>query len=75
MEQNRSVSISVYIRSHRGTDPSSKKMHDFFMSLKQSDGSFLVSYHGEVDVRWVVAFYNSGHLSFGVFLLAGFIVF
>ncbi|KAI0824323.1 terpenoid cyclases/Protein prenyltransferase [Trametes gibbosa] len=30
-----------------------KKMYDFFMSLKQPDGSFLVSHHGEVDVRGV----------------------
>ncbi|KAH9934610.1 terpenoid cyclases/Protein prenyltransferase [Amylocystis lapponica] len=28
-----------------------KKMYDFFMSLKQPDGSFLVSHYGEVDVR------------------------
>ncbi|KIY49794.1 terpenoid cyclases/Protein prenyltransferase [Fistulina hepatica ATCC 64428] len=30
-----------------------KKMYDFFMSLKQPDGSFLVSHHGEVDVRGI----------------------
>ncbi|KAG6816896.1 hypothetical protein H0H87_001849 [Tephrocybe sp. NHM501043] len=30
-----------------------KKMYDFFMSLKQSDGSFLVTHHGEVDVRGI----------------------
>lgn len=35
------------------TDGTSKKMYDFFMSLKQPDGSFLVSHHGEVDVRCV----------------------
>ncbi|KZT64521.1 terpenoid cyclases/Protein prenyltransferase [Daedalea quercina L-15889] len=28
-----------------------KKMYDFFMSVKQPDGSFLVCHHGEVDVR------------------------
>ena len=28
-------------------------MYDFFMSLKQADGSFLVCHHGEVDVRCV----------------------
>ncbi|KAH9840869.1 terpenoid cyclases/Protein prenyltransferase [Rhodofomes roseus] len=28
-----------------------QKMYEFFMSVKQSDGSFLVSHHGEVDVR------------------------
>ncbi|EKM50973.1 uncharacterized protein PHACADRAFT_212873 [Phanerochaete carnosa HHB-10118-sp] len=30
-----------------------KKMYNFFMSLKQSDGSFLVSHHAEVDVRGI----------------------
>ncbi|KAJ7186770.1 terpenoid cyclases/protein prenyltransferase alpha-alpha toroid [Mycena filopes] len=30
-----------------------KKMYDFFMSLKQSDGSFLVAHHSEVDVRGI----------------------
>ncbi|KAG6841519.1 hypothetical protein C0991_010133 [Blastosporella zonata] len=30
-----------------------KKMYTFFMSLKQPDGSFLVSHHGEVDVRGI----------------------
>ncbi|KAI0073085.1 terpenoid cyclases/Protein prenyltransferase [Panus rudis PR-1116 ss-1] len=30
-----------------------KKMYDFFMSLKQPDGSFLVSHNGEVDVRGI----------------------
>lgn len=30
-----------------------KKMYGFFMSLKQPDGSFLVSHHGEVDVRGI----------------------
>ncbi|KAH9940138.1 terpenoid cyclases/Protein prenyltransferase [Epithele typhae] len=30
-----------------------RKMYDFFMSLKQPDGSFLVSHHGEVDVRGI----------------------
>ncbi|TFK87888.1 terpenoid cyclases/Protein prenyltransferase [Polyporus arcularius HHB13444] len=30
-----------------------KKMYDFFMSLKRRDGSFLVSHHGEVDVRGI----------------------
>ncbi|GJE90616.1 terpenoid cyclase/Protein prenyltransferase [Phanerochaete sordida] len=30
-----------------------KKMYNFFMSLKQPDGSFLVSHHGEVDVRGI----------------------
>ncbi|TBU21726.1 terpenoid cyclases/Protein prenyltransferase [Dichomitus squalens] len=29
------------------------KMYNFFMSLKQADGSFLVSHHGEVDVRGI----------------------
>lgn len=28
-----------------------KKMYEFFMSVKQPDGSFLVSHYGEVDVR------------------------
>ncbi|KAI0919633.1 hypothetical protein AcW1_003166 [Taiwanofungus camphoratus] len=28
-----------------------KNMYDFLMSLKQPDGSFLVTHHGEVDVR------------------------
>jgi protein farnesyltransferase subunit beta len=32
---------------------SSKKIYDFFMSLKQPDGSFLVMRDGEVDVRGV----------------------
>jgi protein farnesyltransferase subunit beta len=27
------------------------KMYNFFMSLKQPDGSFLVAHHAEVDVR------------------------
>ncbi|KAJ7034695.1 terpenoid cyclases/protein prenyltransferase alpha-alpha toroid [Mycena alexandri] len=30
-----------------------KKMYNFFMSLKQSDGSFLVAHHSEVDVRGI----------------------
>ncbi|KAI0324706.1 terpenoid cyclases/Protein prenyltransferase [Cubamyces sp. BRFM 1775] len=30
-----------------------QKMYRFFMSLKQPDGSFLVSHHGEVDVRGI----------------------
>ncbi|KAF8649327.1 hypothetical protein AX16_005882 [Volvariella volvacea WC 439] len=30
-----------------------KKLYDFFMSLKQKDGSFLVSHSGEVDVRGI----------------------
>ncbi|CAK5263324.1 unnamed protein product [Mycena citricolor] len=30
-----------------------KKMYEFFMSLKQPDGSFLVAHHSEVDVRGV----------------------
>ncbi|KAI0750474.1 terpenoid cyclases/Protein prenyltransferase [Fomes fomentarius] len=30
-----------------------KKLYQFFMSLKQPDGSFLVSHHGEVDVRGI----------------------
>ncbi|KAF8342461.1 terpenoid cyclases/protein prenyltransferase alpha-alpha toroid [Amanita rubescens] len=30
-----------------------EKMHGFFMSLKQKDGSFLVTKHGEVDVRGI----------------------
>ncbi|KAJ7280332.1 terpenoid cyclases/protein prenyltransferase alpha-alpha toroid [Mycena rebaudengoi] len=30
-----------------------KKMYDFFMSLKQPDGSFLVAHHSEVDVRGI----------------------
>ncbi|CAL1702978.1 unnamed protein product [Somion occarium] len=30
-----------------------EKMYDFFMSLKQPDGSFLVTYDGEVDVRGI----------------------
>ncbi|KAI0738353.1 terpenoid cyclases/Protein prenyltransferase [Daedaleopsis nitida] len=30
-----------------------KKVYEFFMSLKQPDGSFLVSHHGEVDVRGI----------------------
>lgn len=42
-----------YLRIHDDADISSKKMYDFFMSLKQPDGSFLVSHHGEVDVRYV----------------------
>src|ERR1700722_16915566 len=29
-----------------------EKMYGFFMSLKQSDGSFLVTHHAEVDVRF-----------------------
>ena len=31
-----------------------KKMYNFFMSLKEPDGSFLVTHHAEVDVRCVV---------------------
>ncbi|KAJ7905003.1 terpenoid cyclases/protein prenyltransferase alpha-alpha toroid [Mycena leptocephala] len=30
-----------------------KKMYNFFMSLKQPDGSFLVAHHSEVDVRGI----------------------
>ncbi|KAJ3482523.1 hypothetical protein NLI96_g6922 [Meripilus lineatus] len=30
-----------------------KKCYDFFMSLKQPDGSFLVAHHAEVDVRGI----------------------
>ncbi|KAF9488111.1 terpenoid cyclases/Protein prenyltransferase [Pleurotus eryngii] len=30
-----------------------KKMYQFFMSLKQPDGSFLVAHHAEVDVRGI----------------------
>ncbi|KAF9481479.1 terpenoid cyclases/Protein prenyltransferase [Pholiota conissans] len=30
-----------------------KKMYDFFLSLKQKDGSFLVAHHSEVDVRGI----------------------
>ncbi|KAG2002264.1 farnesyltransferase subunit beta [Coprinopsis cinerea AmutBmut pab1-1] len=30
-----------------------KKVYEFFMSLKQPDGSFLVSHHAEVDVRGI----------------------
>ncbi|TEB26162.1 farnesyltransferase subunit beta [Coprinellus micaceus] len=30
-----------------------KKIYDFFMSLKQKDGSFLVAHHSEVDVRGI----------------------
>lgn len=30
-----------------------KKMYKFFMSLKQPDGSFLVTHHAEVDVRGI----------------------
>ncbi|KAG5646784.1 hypothetical protein DXG03_002161 [Asterophora parasitica] len=30
-----------------------KKMYEFFMSVKQPDGSFLVAHHAEVDVRGV----------------------
>lgn len=28
-------------------------MYKYFMSLKQPDGSFLVTHHAEVDVRFV----------------------
>jgi hypothetical protein len=31
----------------------SEKMYEYFMGLKQKDGSFLVTKHGEVDVRCV----------------------
>ena len=40
--------------SHMRGDVCRQKMYDFFMSLKQRDGSFLVSHHGEVDVRSAV---------------------
>lgn len=43
---------ALFSMVYRRTDPSSKKMYGFFMSLKQPDGSFLVSHHGEVDVRY-----------------------
>ena len=36
-----------------GFDVYSEKMYQFFMSLKQPDGSFLVAHHAEVDVRYV----------------------
>lgn len=29
-------------------------MYDFFMSLKQPDGAFLVAHHAEVDVRFAL---------------------
>jgi protein farnesyltransferase subunit beta len=35
------------------TSKKRKKMYNFFMSLKQPDGSFLVAHHSEVDVRYV----------------------
>ncbi len=33
----------------------SEKMYKYFMNLKQKDGSFLVTKHGEVDVRCVLS--------------------
>ena len=48
----RSLFAEAIILGHRSlTEVHRKKMYDFFMSLKQPDGSFLVSHHGEVDVR------------------------
>jgi prenyltransferase beta subunit len=31
-----------------------EKLYKFFMSLKEPDGSFLVTHHAEVDVRFVI---------------------
>lgn len=39
-----------------------EKLYKFFMSLKQPDGSFIVSHHGEVDVRYGF-YYNTGTLA------------
>jgi protein farnesyltransferase subunit beta len=30
-----------------------EKLYKFFMSLKQADGSFLVTHHAEVDMRYI----------------------
>ena len=35
-------------------DDCSEKMYKFFMSLKQKDGSFMVTHHSEGDVRYVI---------------------
>ncbi|KAI0338827.1 terpenoid cyclases/Protein prenyltransferase [Trametopsis cervina] len=40
--------------NHGGWDKIDREgLYDFFMSLKQPDGSFLVSHYGEVDVRGI----------------------
>ncbi|KAJ7827283.1 terpenoid cyclases/Protein prenyltransferase [Mycena leptocephala] len=40
-------------RNTRANFQKKKKMYNFFMSLKQPDGSFLVAHHSEVDVRGI----------------------
>src|SRR5713226_7668150 len=39
------------------------KLYKWYMSLKQSDGSFIVSTHGEVDVRYGCTLSMNGSLS------------
>jgi hypothetical protein len=44
--------LFVFINLHRRDEVHSAQMYKFFMSLKQPDGSFLVTHHAEVDVRY-----------------------
>ncbi|KZV63174.1 terpenoid cyclases/Protein prenyltransferase [Peniophora sp. CONT] len=39
-----------------------EKLYKFFMSLKQPDGSFIVSHHGEVDVRGIYCLLVTAYL-------------
>ncbi|KAG1761880.1 terpenoid cyclases/protein prenyltransferase alpha-alpha toroid [Suillus placidus] len=39
-----------------------RKMYEFFLSVKQSDGAFLVAHHAEVDVRGTYCLLVTAHL-------------
>ena len=42
--------------------PRREKLYKWYMSLKQPDGSFIVSDHGEVDVRYVCTLLTNAFL-------------
>jgi prenyltransferase beta subunit len=59
-------------------DDCSEKMYNFFMSLKQKDGSFMVAHHSEVDVRYVIEstfFFLRVEIIHVIFLIAAYIVY
>lgn len=70
------TALWLFFSERRIADDCSEKMYNFFMSLKQKDGSFMVAHHSEVDVRYVIEhfFFSlqvlSYHLSYsGIYCL------
>ncbi|KAG1758877.1 hypothetical protein EDD22DRAFT_996804 [Suillus occidentalis] len=57
------IEITMFMESLSiSCPPSREETHEFFLSIKQSDGAFLVAHHAEVDVRGTYCLLVTAHL-------------